>query len=126
VASYYGAKRTAIARLAAQLAPQLLRIMPDPDVVHCARIGREPLAFAALQVARLCGVPFVLAPYHHPRWVGWNYRALHALYRAADGVLALTSVERDELVAHLRGGSRAEPAADRRRRPLPLGPGHPR
>jgi glycosyltransferase involved in cell wall biosynthesis len=99
VASYYGAKRTAIARLAAQLAPQLLRIMPDPDVVHCARIGREPLAFAALQVARLCGVPFVLAPYHHPRWVGWNYRALHALYRAADGVLALTSVERDELVA---------------------------
>ena len=99
VAGYYGVKRAAIARLAAQLAPQLQRIMPDADVVHCARIGREPLAFAALEVARWRGVPFVLAPYHHPRWVGWNYRALHDLYRAADGVLVLTSVERDELAA---------------------------
>ncbi|MBC8074614.1 MAG: glycosyltransferase family 4 protein, partial [Chloroflexales bacterium] len=99
VLGYYGVKYAAIAQLAAQLAPQLLRMMPAADIVHCARIGREPLAFAALGVARQRGVPFVLAPYHHPRWKGWNYRALHALYRAADGVLALTSVERDELVA---------------------------
>lgn len=99
VASYYLRKEAAIKRIAALLAPKLDRMMGQIDLVHCARIGREPLAWAAYQVARARRVPFVLAPYHHPRWVGWNYRALHQLYRAADGVLALTTHERNELIA---------------------------
>lgn len=98
VASYYLRKEAAIKRIAALLAPKLDRMMEQIDLVHCARIGREPLAWAAYQVARARGVPFVLTPYHHPRWVGWNYRALHQLYRAADGVLALTAHERNELI----------------------------
>lgn len=98
VASYYLRKEAAIKRIAALLAPKIDQMLPQIDLVHCARIGREPLAWAAYQVARARRVPFILAPYHHPRWVGWNYRALHQLYRAADGVLALTDHERNQLL----------------------------
>jgi glycosyltransferase involved in cell wall biosynthesis len=99
VLGYYALKPQAIRRIAALLAPQLDALLPVIDIVHCARIGREPLAYAALAVARARRVPFVLAPYHHPRWVGWNYGPLHELYRAADGVLALTGAEREQLAA---------------------------
>ncbi len=76
-----------------------LRVMPfKPDLVHHGRIGRENLGFASLKRARELGVPFVLTPFHHPRWVGWRYQKYLELYREADHVFALTGAERDTLV----------------------------
>jgi len=69
------------------------------DLLHNVRIGREGLSYASLQEARRRDVPFVLTPVHHPRWVGWRYRAYNRLYRMADAVLALTNVERQTLVS---------------------------
>ncbi len=71
----------------------------QPDLIHNVRIGREGLSYASLQAARQRDVPFVLTPVHHPRWIGWRYRAYNRLYRLADAVLALTNVERQTLAA---------------------------
>jgi hypothetical protein len=51
-----------------------------------------------LALARRRDVPFVFTPVHHPRWGGWLHRHYHALYRAADAVIALTEAERQMLV----------------------------
>jgi hypothetical protein len=45
-------------------------------------------------LARDMGIPFVLTPFHHPRWSSWLFRVYHELYRSADAVLALTEAER--------------------------------
>jgi glycosyltransferase involved in cell wall biosynthesis len=68
------------------------------ELVHAFRIGREPFNFAALEVARQRDIPFILTPHHHPRWGTWLHRHYHRLYRAADGVIALTTAEREALV----------------------------
>ncbi len=69
-----------------------------PDLIHHGRIGRENLGFASLEWARELGVPFVLTPFHHPRWVGWRYRKYLELYREADHVFAMTQSERRTLM----------------------------
>ncbi|MCC7451634.1 MAG: glycosyltransferase family 4 protein [Anaerolineae bacterium] len=69
------------------------------DLIHNVRIGREGLSYASLGEAHRRDVPFVLTPVHHPRWVGWRYRAYNRLYRLADAVLALTNIERQTLVS---------------------------
>jgi len=69
------------------------------DLIHHGRIGRENLAFASLLFARELGVPFVITPFHHPRWVGWRYRKWLEIYREADHVCALTESERQTLIS---------------------------
>jgi glycosyltransferase involved in cell wall biosynthesis len=64
------------------------------DLVHAGRIGREFLAWAALHLARQRKVPFVLTPFHHPRWTGFRYRWYLKLYLQADAVMALTQAEK--------------------------------
>lgn len=98
VLGYYAIKPLAIDRIADVLAPKIAARATAVDVVHNARVGREGLSYASLRVARQRDVPFVFVPYHHPRWVGWNYRAFLALYREADAVIALTEAERRTLV----------------------------
>ena len=99
VVSYYGAVPLAAQRIAAVMVEPLERAIPsDTVVIHNHRIGREFLAMASLEVARRRGLPFVLTPYHHPRWSGYRYAAWNAVYRAADAVLTLTAAEREELV----------------------------
>jgi glycosyltransferase involved in cell wall biosynthesis len=98
VAAYYLLKGPAIERIAARLAHHLAPLAGDAGLVHNGRMGREPLSFASLQVARRLGLPFVLTPFHHPRWVGWNYRHYLDLYHQADAVLALTRAERQALI----------------------------
>lgn len=98
VYSYYALKSAAIRRIAARFTPQIEALAAGADLVHTARIGREPLSYASLQVARRRGIPFVFTPYHHPRWVGWNYRDYIRLYRQADALIALTATERDTLI----------------------------
>ncbi len=98
VLGYYAAKPAAIAAIAARLAPQIEPLARSAGLIHNVRIGREPLSFASLQVARRLDLPFVLVPYHHPRWVGWNYREYLRLYRQADAVIALTQTEQQTLI----------------------------
>ncbi len=98
VLGYYAVKGPAIGRISDLLRRHLERLGPDPDLIHNSRVGREPLSYASLKLARQLGVPFVLTPNHHPRWVGWNYRHYIRLYRQADAVIARTEVEREELV----------------------------
>lgn len=98
VLGYYACKTRAIANIAAALVPKIEPFARDCALIQNSRIGREPLSFAAWQVARKLDIPFVLVPYHHPRWVGWNYRDYLHLYRQADAVIALTKVEKQTLI----------------------------
>lgn len=91
---YYGAMPTCARKLADRILPQLESFFPDPDIVHCGRIGREPLALASLTYAKKKGVPFVFTPYHHPRWVGWRYQVYLDIYKSADTVMTLTHEEK--------------------------------
>jgi glycosyltransferase involved in cell wall biosynthesis len=125
VLGYYGLVPIAARRIARLMVPGLERLVdPEHAVIHNHRIGREFLARASLLVARRRGLPFVLSPYHHPRWRGPRYAGWIEVYRAADAVLALTRAEEEELVrlgvaperVHVVGGA-VEPAlpADGRR-----------
>lgn len=98
VFGYYAAIPLAARRIAAEMVPALEgAIRSDAAIVHAHRIGREFLALASLTVARRRGLPFVLTPYHHPRWRGYRYSAWTDVYRAADAVLTLTRAESREL-----------------------------
>ncbi|MEW5985975.1 MAG: glycosyltransferase family 4 protein [Chloroflexota bacterium] len=99
VLSYYLWQSQAIRRIAGVILPHLRQIAGRVDLIHHGRVGREPLAFASLALARELDIPFVLTPLHHPRWGGWLYRHYHHLYRQADAVMALTPAERDTLIA---------------------------
>lgn len=98
VLSYYIAKRRAIGTIAGRLRPSLLPFTQEIDLLHTARMGREPLLFASLSAARQRDIPFLLVPYHHPRWGGNHYRYYHDLYRQADALIALTNAEKEILV----------------------------
>ena len=99
VLGYYALKTTAINKIAAHLLPKIEPLARDCHLIHNTRIGREPLSFASLKTARNLGIPFVFTPYHHPRWVGWNYRDYLNLYRRADALIALTQAEKETLIA---------------------------
>lgn len=98
VAAYYGAVPLAARQIAAEMVPSLERLLtPSHALIHNHRIGREFLAQASLEVARRHSLPFVLTPYHHPRWHGYRYSGWTNVYRAADALLTLTDAEVHEL-----------------------------
>jgi glycosyltransferase involved in cell wall biosynthesis len=118
VLGYYGMVPLAARRIAAAMVPELDRMVtPDDVIVHNHRIGREFLAQASLSIARRRGLPFVLTPYHHPRWRGYRYSGWIEVYRAADAVLTLTQAEAREMGrlgvdaarVHVIGGAADEP-----------------
>lgn len=96
--SYYFNQGLAVRRISDLLLEKLDREVPPVDLVHAGRIGREFLAWAAYKLARRRGVPFVLTPFHHPRWGGWLHRWYLRLYRLADAVLTLTQTEKQTLI----------------------------
>lgn len=98
VVAYYGATGWAADRLAAPLTSQLAPRVEAADVVHCVRVGREPLALASAAAARRADRPFVFTPLHHPRWGGRRHRVYIRLYRRADRLIALTEAEKRTLV----------------------------
>jgi glycosyltransferase involved in cell wall biosynthesis len=98
VAGYYLIQSVAARKLGHVLARHLMARAGRVDLVHNIRGGREPLSVGSLEVARTLGVPFVLTPNHHPRWVGWRYRVYQDLYRRADALIALTEHERSALI----------------------------
>ena len=68
------------------------------DLIHNVRIGREGLSYASYQLAKKYDIPFIFTPVHHPRWVGWRYRAYIKLYQLADAVITLTETEKQTLI----------------------------
>jgi len=98
VLAYYLLQKSSIRHLALCQLDQLEALGLQPEVVHNSRIGREPLSFASLALARRHDVPFFLTPFHHPRWGGWMHRHYLRLYRLADGIIALTETEKRTLV----------------------------
>lgn len=98
-AAYYPLKDAALPAIARVLQRRLAEVCGMPDVIHNGRMGREGMSYASQRLARRLGVPFVFTPFHHPRWVGWFYRAYIRLYREADAVIALTQTEKETLSA---------------------------
>lgn len=96
---YYPLMDVALPPIAACLERHLYPYAAQSDLVHNVRIGREALSYASFHVARRRDIPFVLTPVHHPRWVGWRYRAYIRLYKMADVLLALTNAEKRVLMA---------------------------
>ncbi|MFH7245471.1 MAG: glycosyltransferase family 4 protein [Spirulina sp.] len=90
---YYPWMAAALPPIAAVIAESITELAYKSDLIHNVRIGREGLTYASWQVARQRGIPFILTPVHHPRWVGWRYREYIKLYQRADAVIALTQAE---------------------------------
>ncbi|NJN20661.1 MAG: glycosyltransferase family 4 protein [Leptolyngbya sp. RL_3_1] len=95
---YYPLMSVALPAVARVLEPHLRVWADSVDLIHNVRVGREPLSYASFEIAAQQHIPVVLTPLHHPRWVGWRYRAYLDLYRRADAVLALTASEKRTLM----------------------------
>lgn len=95
---FYPLMGVALPPIAALLGAHLAPFATKADLIHNVRIGREGISQAAFDLARRRDLPFVFTPVHHPRWVGWRYRAFLRLYREADAVVALTEAERRTLI----------------------------
>jgi len=93
VLGYYLYKSTSIKKIAEKLIPQLRSISEGIDIIHHGRVGRAPLAYASLMLARDLRIPFVITPYHHPRWSHKFYKDYHQIYMEADAINALTPYE---------------------------------
>ena len=98
VSVYYPLMDFALPAIASCLENHLHTYAQNADLIHNVRIGREGISYASLQAARHYDIPFVFTPVHHPRWVGWRYRAYLKLYRLADAVITLTHAEKKVLV----------------------------
>jgi len=94
VLGYYPMMDVCLPALAELLRPHIEAYAQAAELIHHVRIGREPLGFASLAVARKNEIPFVMTPLHHPRWGGWLHRHYQALYRQADALIALTEMEK--------------------------------
>lgn len=99
VALYYPWMSYSLPQLAKRYAEQLSDYTSQADIIHNIRTGREVLSYASFNVARKRDIPFVFTPIHHPRWVGWRYRAYIQLYRMADLLFALTDAEKQILIS---------------------------
>ncbi len=95
---YYAFMGTSVNAIARAMSLRLDALLGPVDLIHAGRMGREFLAWAAFHIARKRGIPFVLTPFHHPKWSGWRWRWYLKLYRAADAVIALTHAEKKILV----------------------------
>jgi glycosyltransferase involved in cell wall biosynthesis len=95
---YYPLMSIALPPIASLQETHIAPFAAKADLIHNIRIGREGLSYASYQAARRYDRPFVLTPVHHPRWVGWRYRAYLKLYQMADAVIALTQAEKRILI----------------------------
>ena len=95
---YYPLMNLALPPIAACLEQHLSAYAAKADLIHNVRIGREGLSYASYQAAKRYDIPFIFTPVHHPRWVGWRYKAYIKLYQMADMVIALTNAEKQILI----------------------------
>jgi glycosyltransferase involved in cell wall biosynthesis len=95
---YYPAMNFALPAIAQHISQYLDHYAQKADLIHNVRIGREGLSYASYEIAKKYDIPFVFTPVHHPRWIGWRYRAYLKLYQLADAVIALTQTEKQTLI----------------------------
>lgn len=95
---YYSLMNFSLPRIAACIENHITLYAQNADLIHNVRIGREGISYASFQAAQKYNIPFVLTPVHHPRWIGWRYRAYNKLYQLADAIIALTNVEKKTLI----------------------------
>lgn len=95
---YYPLMDIALPKIASCLEKHLSPYTQNLDLIHNVRIGREGLSYASYYAAQKLDIPFVFTPVHHPRWVGWRYRAYLKLYQLADAVITLTETEKKILI----------------------------
>jgi len=95
---YYPWMDLALPPIANCISRYLDQYAQSADLIHNVRIGREGLSYASYQIAKKYDIPFIFTPVHHPRWVGWRYRAYIKLYQLADAVIALTETEKQTLI----------------------------
>jgi len=95
---YYPLMDVALPAIAKTISQHLHPYAEQADLIHNVRIGREGLSYASQQIARKHNIPFIFTPVHHPRWVGWRYKAYIKLYQQADAVIALTQTEKQILI----------------------------
>ena len=95
---YYPWMDLALPPIATCISRYLDQYAQSADLIHNVRIGREGLSYASYQLAKKYDIPFIFTPVHHPRWVGWRYRAYIKLYQLADAVIALTETEKQTLI----------------------------
>lgn len=96
---YYPLMKIALPKIANCIQEKLEPYAQKADLIHNVRIGREGLSYASLQAAKKYNIPFILTPVHHPRWVGWRYKAYNQLYQLADHLIALTQAEKQILIS---------------------------
>jgi len=98
VLTYYGMMATALPHIVHSFKPHLHSYAAKADIIHNIRVGREGLSYASLAVAQENNIPFIFTPLHHPRWIGWRYKAYIELYQKADAIIALTNAEKMTLI----------------------------
>jgi len=98
VLSYYPLMGPAIQKISTCIQKHLQYHASHADLIHNVRFGREGLSYASLALARAKHIPLVFTPVHHPRWVGWRYKAYIQLYQQVDVILALTTAEKSTLI----------------------------
>lgn len=96
---YYPWMNVALAGMSPVLERHVNDISQNASLIHNMRIGREGLSYASLSVARKHKIPFVFTPFHHPRWVGWRYKAYLQIYHEADLLFTLTNHEKDFMLS---------------------------
>ena len=82
------------------LQPELSDAVRGASIVHNVFMGREAFSLGLLRAAQRAGSRFLFTPLRHQRPLGWNSPAFRELYRHADRLVALTSMEADWLVRH--------------------------
>lgn len=95
---YYPLMDITLPKIASCLEKHLSSHASNADLIHNVRIGREGLSYASYYAAKKQDIPFIFTPVHHPRWVGWRYRAYIQLYKLADAVIVLTNSEKKILM----------------------------
>ena len=98
VIGYYPLMNFALPPITNCISKYLDHYAQNSNLIHNVRIGREGLSYASYELAKKYNIPFIFTPVHHPRWVGWRYRAYLKLYQLADGVITLTEVEKQTLI----------------------------
>jgi glycosyltransferase involved in cell wall biosynthesis len=82
-------------------ARRFARRVPEADVVHNIRIGREHFSWASWHLARRRGARFFITPNYSPRMqtrLGrWVMRRFFELLRRSDGVFVFTRAEAEEM-----------------------------
>lgn len=96
---YYPFMEYSLSKIVPRITKHLAPYLGSIDVVHNVRIGREGLTYASFYAAKRMDIPFIFTPIHHPRWVGWRYKAYLNIYRAADRIIALTNSEKETLIS---------------------------